>query len=95
MATSKTFWTAIAHHLQVGEDVDQNQSQHCPWRIEAELSRSYNSVHDLTFNDGQVNTFQNGGINQTYALANVRTEPNSMNFGTNVNTTLIILGQIE
>ena len=41
------------------------------WRVEAELSRSYNAVQNFTFNNGNVNTYKDGAVNQTYALANV------------------------
>ena len=41
------------------------------WRVEAELTRSYNSIQNFTFNNGNVNTYRSGAINETYALANV------------------------
>lgn len=59
-------------HSKVGDfagaviGVDLNDS----WRVEAELSRSFNGIENFTFNNGNVNTYSSGGINQTYALAN-------------------------
>lgn len=41
------------------------------WRVEAELSHSHNGVQNFTYNNGNVNTYQSGAVNQTYALANV------------------------
>ncbi len=49
----------------VGAKINDN------WRVDAELSRSFNGVQNFTFNSGNVNTYQGGGVNQTYALANV------------------------
>ena len=40
------------------------------WRVEAELSRSFNGIENFTFNNGNVNTYSSGAVNQTYALAN-------------------------
>lgn len=51
--------------IAVGAALKQN------WRVEAELSRSYNGIENFTFNNGGVNTYDGGGVNQTYALANV------------------------
>jgi opacity protein-like surface antigen len=41
------------------------------WRVEAELSHSHNGVQNFAYNNGNVNTYGNGAVNQTYALANV------------------------
>jgi opacity protein-like surface antigen len=41
------------------------------WRFEAEVSRSYNGINNFTFNNGNVNTYPGGAVNQTYALGNV------------------------
>lgn len=41
------------------------------WRVEAEVSRLFNGINNFTFNNGNVNTYSGGGVNQTYALANV------------------------
>lgn len=41
------------------------------WRVEAELARSYNGIQNFTYNNGNVNTYRGGGVNQTYALANI------------------------
>lgn len=41
------------------------------WRAEVELSRSYNGINNFTFNNGNVNTYASGSINQTYALGNI------------------------
>ena len=48
----------------IGVDLNDN------WRVEAELSRSFNGIQNFTFNNGNVNTYSSGGVNQTYALAN-------------------------
>ena len=41
------------------------------WRAELELSRAFNGIDNFTFNNGGVNHYPGGSINQTYALANV------------------------
>lgn len=51
--------------ITVGANLGEN------WRAELELSRLYNGINNFTFNNGNINTYAGGGINQTYALANV------------------------
>ena len=67
------FWGSGTLNTKVGDfagiTLGANLSEN--WRAELELSRSYNGINNFTFNSGSVNTYAGGGINQTYALANV------------------------
>lgn len=51
--------------LAIGVDLKNS------WRVEAELSRSYNGIQNFTYKNGNVNTYEGGGVNQTYAVANL------------------------
>ena len=41
------------------------------WRVDVELSRAFNAINNFTYDNGNVNYYAGGGVDQTYALANV------------------------